>query len=172
MRPVESISPENFPPLPVWPPSKPSRAPWFVFAGIAVFCLIMFGAAVALFLWSRARFESKDLKKATAIDITYMVKGVPSKTVVVNDPAAVKRLIDALDIISTQPGAQVKMVNQPELIFHLPDGKQARVIFVNQQQLDRSNWGLLYVAPAFYHKVNEELTRAEGKPIDILKPNN
>jgi hypothetical protein len=169
---TESVSPETFPPLPVRPPSKPSRAPWFIFSGIALFCLLMFGAALALFLWSREKFDSKDLKKATSIEIAYMVKSPQTKTVTINDPATVKRLLDALDIINTQPGAQVALTNQPYLIFHLAGGKQARLVFVNQQQIDRANWGLLYVTPTFYQKVNEELSRAEGKPIDIMRPNN
>jgi hypothetical protein len=168
---AESASP-SFPPLPVRLPTKPSRAPWVILGVIVVFCLLTFGGALALYLWSRERFESKDLFKATSIEITYHVKSPLTKTVVVNDPAAVKRMIDALSIISMQPGAQVALASPTYVVLHLPDGKQARLTFVSQTQLDRANWGMLYVSPAFYQKVNEEASRIEGKPIDIMRPVN
>jgi hypothetical protein len=158
--------------IPVRPASKPSRVPLMIWSGIALLCLVLFGSALALFLWSREAFGSKDLKKATAVKITYYVRGGQVKSVHVNDPAELKGLLDALEITDTNSRIQYGLANQGSVDFTLPDGTNARVMFVNKTQLDRSNWGRIDVTPAFYEKVNEIATRAEGRPVDILKTNN
>ena len=71
--------------------------PLFIWIGIAVFCLVTFGAALGLYLWSREAFGSNDLKKATSVTITYALKGNSTKSVVVSDPAELQDLLDALD---------------------------------------------------------------------------
>lgn len=169
VEPVSSPSPE---PLPARPPSQPSRLPLFIWGGIALFCLLMFGSAIALFLWSRGEFESRDLKKATAFRITYVLKGNQVKTVDVTDPTAVQGLVDALDITSTQMGAQFSTSNQSAVDVTLPGGKSAHLTFVTQTQIDRRGWGMLMITPSFYRKVNEAASQAAGKPIDILRVDN
>ena len=168
VEPVSSPGPES---LPARPPSKPSRVPLLIWGGIALFCLVMFGSALGLYLWSRDEFGSQDLKKATAFRITYVVKG-NYKTVDVTDPAAVKGLVDALDMTDTVMGPQYSTSNNAGVDVTLPNGKSARLKFVNQTQLDRANWGMIMVTPSFYHKVNETASNAAGKPIDILKTDN
>jgi len=158
--------------LPARPPSRSSRVPLFIWGGIALFCLVTFGSALGLYLWSRDEFESKDLKTATAFKITYVVKGNLTKTVEVTDPAAVKGLLDALDITDTQMGPQFSTNSGAAVDFTLPDGKSARIRFVSQTQPDRMGWGMIMVTPTFYHKVNETASKAEGKPIDIMRPMN
>jgi hypothetical protein len=158
--------------LPDRPPSKPSRLPRFLWAGIALFCLVMFGSALALFLWSRDAFSSKDLLKAQSVKITYLMKGKQTKSVVVNDPAELKALLDALKITDTQPGQPWTMQITGSVEFTLPDGTVARTMFVSQRQLERTGWGQVMVEPDFYRKVNEIATRAEGKPIDIMRVDN
>jgi hypothetical protein len=169
VEPLSSPGPE---PLPARPPSKPSRVPLLIWGGVALFCLVMFGSAIVLYLWSREEFESRDLKKATAFRITYVLKGNQVKTVEVTDPAAVKGLVDALEITQTQMGPQFSTSNQAAVDVTLPGGKSARLKFVSQTQLDRMNWGMLMVTPSFYRKVNETASKAEGKPIDILRVDN
>lgn len=158
--------------LPDRPPSKPSRLPRFLWAGIALFCLVMFGSALGLYLWSRDAFSSKDLLKAQSVKITYQVKGKQSKSIVVNDPAEVKALLDTLKITDTRMGPQYGLTTGGAVEFTLPDGTVARTQFVNNMQLDRANWGQVMVEPDFYRKVNEIATRAEGKPIDVIRVDN
>jgi hypothetical protein len=169
VEPVSSHDPDVHPDR---PPSRPSRVPLFIWSGIALFCLVMFGGALGLYLWSRDEFESKDLKKATAFKITYVVKGTQTKTIDVTDPAAVQGLVDALQITETRMGPQFTPPNKAAVEFILPDGKTARITFVNPTQLDRMNWGMIMVTPAFYQKVNDTASKAEGKPIDIMRNNN
>jgi hypothetical protein len=158
--------------MPERPASQPSRVPLVIWSSIALLCLVLFGSALGLFLWSREAFSSKDLKKATAVKITYYVRGGQTKSVEVKDPAELKSLLDALEIDHADTGMQVGLANQGSVDFTLPDGTNARVMFVKPTQLNRANWGQVYVTPAFYQKVNDIATRAEGRPIDIMKTNN
>ena len=158
--------------VPVRPPSKPSRLPLFIWIGIAVFCLVTLSAALALFVWSRKAFSSEDLKQATSIKIVYVLRGNRTEEVVVDDPADLKSLLDAL-VISE---AEMAPVFQPNLagtvVFTLPGGKVAETTFGSRTQLNRTNWGYVIVSPDFYHKVNEIARRAKGRPIDIMKLDN
>jgi hypothetical protein len=158
--------------LPSRPPSKPSRVPLLIWVGIALFCLVMFGSALALFLWSREALSSKDLKRATSVRINYLVKGNRTKSVVVNDPAELQALMDALEITDTRPGAHIGLTNGGAVDFTLPSGKVAHTTFVNQTQLYRTGWGQVTVTSEFHRKVNEIATRAEGKPIDVIRVDN
>jgi hypothetical protein len=158
--------------VPVRPPSPKSRVPLFIWVGIALFCLAMFGAALALYLWSREAFSSKDLKQAKSVTISYVLRGNRTKTVVVNDPAELQPLLDALKIIDTQPGLNYGLTQGGAVEFTLPDGTVAQARFVNQNLLDRTRWGGVLVEPGFYRKVNEIATRAEGKPIDVMRVDN
>jgi hypothetical protein len=165
-------SPEG---VPARPPSKPSRAALYIWIGIAVFCLVMFGSALGLFLWSRDAFSSRDLKRAKSVKITYVVKGNVKKTVVVDKPAELASLLDSLEITNTQMGwSQGIQQNQGFIDFTLSNGTNARVAFMNGQptQLDRVDWGWVYVTSAFHRKVNEIISKEEGREIDILKPGN
>lgn len=171
MSQVEQSPPPGPEGAPARPPSRPSRAALYIWAGIALFCLVMFGAALGLFLWSRDRFNSKDLKQATALKITYVLKGNVRKSLAVNDPAEVKQLLDALEITDAMMGPQSNM-NAGSVDFTLRDGQVATVQFLSQTQLDRARWGWMYVTPQFYHKVNELLSRTEKRPIDIMRIDN
>ncbi|HKI31468.1 MAG TPA: hypothetical protein VKA46_06345 [Gemmataceae bacterium] len=175
MSKVAQVSPQGSSATPARPPSPPSRAPLFIWSGVALFCLLMFGSALGLFLWSREAFSSKDLKTATSLKINYLLAGMKpaaTKTVVVNDPAEVRTLLDALEITDSRMGPQWGISNQGSVDFTLADGTIAHATFVNRTQLDRANWGQVYVTDAFYRKVNEAATRAEGRPIDVMKVNN
>jgi hypothetical protein len=169
VEPVSSPDPE---PLPARPPSRPSRVPLLIWGGIALFCLTMFGGALVLYLWSRDELESRDLKKATAFKITYVLKRNQTNTVDVTDPAAVKDLADALEITSTMMGAQFSTSNSAAVDVTLPGGKSARLKFVSPTQLDRAGWGMLMVTPSFHRKVNEAASKAAGKPVDISRTDN
>jgi hypothetical protein len=154
------------------PPSKPSRVPLYIWAGIALFCLVMFGSALGLYLWSRKAFSSEDLKTAKSVKINYVLKGNKVKVVVVNDPAELQALLDALTITDTQTGQQWAIQVAGSVEFTLPDGTVAQTTFVSQRQLDRTGWGQVLVEPDFYRKVNEIATRAEGRPIDVMRVDN
>jgi hypothetical protein len=156
--------------------SKPSRAALLIWAGIAAFCLTMFGSALALFLWSRTAFDSKDLKTATSVRITYLMKsptGTQSKSVVVSDPAELAALLGALEITHTDMSMQFWSQKQATIDFTLANGKVAHVTFPTPSptQLNRESWGQVYVTPKFREKVNEIISKEEKRPIDIQKEN-
>jgi hypothetical protein len=157
---------QTYPPegLPARPPSEPSRVPRLIWAGIALFCLLMFGGALGLFLWSRQVGGSRDLKRATSLTISYTVKGAQQKSIAVSDPAEVRDLLDALEITDTQSGLFAAQ--------SAPGGKSARVVFVGPTVLDRSNWGQVHVTRRFYDKVCDVASKAEGRKIDILRSDN
>jgi hypothetical protein len=158
--------------LPSRPPSPPSRVPRLIWAGIALFCLLMFGAAVAVFLWSREATGSRDLKKATSLTISYTLKGNQAKSVTVSDPAEVRDLLDALEITGTQPGMFMGLKPAGRVDFVLPDGTVARTTFADKTDLDRANWGQVYVTPRFYEKVCDVASKTEGRKIDVLRMDN
>jgi hypothetical protein len=158
--------------VPVRPPSPPSRVSLFIWVGIAVLCVALFGAALALYLWSREAFSSKDLKRATSVTISYTLKGNRVKAVVVNNPAELQALLDALEITDTQPGIHYGLNTGGAVEFTLPGGSVAHTRFVTQTQLDRTDWGQVKVEAGFHRRVNEIATRAEGKPIDVMKVDN
>jgi len=170
-------SPQGFEAIPARPPSAPSRVPHFIWAGIALLCLVLFGTALGLFLWSRDRFSSKDLKTATSLTVGYTLKNGVGKSITVSDPAEVRALLDALDITGTRPGAMSgpnAAGGQPGWVdFVLPDATVVRChFFFNPNTLVRDNWGQVYVMPSFYQKVCDVASRAEGRRIDVMSPNN
>jgi hypothetical protein len=157
--------------VPVRPPSPPSRVPLYIWAGIAVLCLALFGAALGLYLWSREAYSSKDLKRATSVKINYVLRGNRPKSVVV-DGAELQALLDALVITEAHPGIHYGLSTGGTVDFTLPDGAVAQTRVMSQTALDRTNWGQVQVEPGFYRKVNEIATRAEGKPIDVMRVDN
>ncbi len=167
MSPVEPVAPPAD-----RPPSRPSRLPLLICGGIALLCLVLFGTALVLFLWSRDEFDSRDLKKATAFRITYVVQGNQTKTVEVSDPAAVRELANALDITDTIMGAQFAAPNKAAVDVTLPNGRSARLTIISPTQIDRMGWGAIMVTPSFYRKVNEAASKAAGKSIDLLRVDN
>jgi hypothetical protein len=158
--------------VPVRPPSPPSRVPLFIWVVIAVLCLALFGAALALYLWSREAYSSKDLKRATSVTISYTLKGNRTRTVAVNNPAELQALLDTLEITDTKPGIHYGATTGGTVDFTLPDGTVAQTRFVTQTQLDRTSWGQVSIGPGFYRKVNEIATRGEPKPIDVMRVDN
>jgi hypothetical protein len=169
---VEQAPPPGLEGIPVRPASKPSRVPLYIWSGIALFCLVMFGAALGIYLWSHDRFSSQDLKKATQVKINYVLKGNQRKSIVVSDPTELKALLDALQITDTQPGPPPMTNNTGSLEFTLADGSMARIAFLAPNQLERANWGWIFVTPTFHRKVNDIISRAEKKPIDIMRIDN
>jgi hypothetical protein len=144
---------------------------WSVVAG---FSLLMFASALGVFLWWHKALSSEDLKTATALRINYLVsnpRGPITKTIEVKDPVEVQKLLDALEITSTHRGRWWSKSNQGSVDFILPDGTIEHAMFVDSNQLERMNWGEVIISDAFYHRVNEVASRAEGKPIKITQVN-
>ncbi|HEX5268834.1 MAG TPA: hypothetical protein VFW33_00040, partial [Gemmataceae bacterium] len=128
MSEVEQAPPAGAEGVPSRPPSPPSRAPLWIWVGVAVFCLVMFGAALGLYLWSREAFSSKDLKQAKSVKINYLLKGNRTKTVVVDAPPDLPALLDSLKITDTRPGDRYYGITTSGSVdFTLPDGKVAQV---------------------------------------------
>jgi hypothetical protein len=154
------------------PPPEPERAPRWPWILIALFTLGMFAAALGVFLWSRERASSKDLKRATAVQINYVANG-KIKALQVTDPAELRDLLDSLEIVSTDPGRwAINTISAGSVDFTLRDGGAAHVVFDSATQLNREDWGQITLTDRFYKKVNSFATKAEGRPIDILNKNN
>ncbi len=141
--------------------------PRWVGRTLLLVCLALFASTAGVFAYLRTVGNSADLKKATSLTLYYTLKPQTLKRVEVTDPAQVKDLLDALDITHTDPGMVygIKPVGYVE--FRLPD-RTFRCNFFSKTQLDRANWGQVYVSPRFYEKVCDVASRAEGRRIDVL----
>jgi len=55
--------------------------------------------------------------------------------------------------------------------FLIPPQKEINAKFVSPTQIELENWGQIYIRDEFYEKICAIVSKAEGKPIDILKNN-
>ncbi len=114
--------------------------------------------------------KKHDLQIATSVEIIYMVGG-KEKSLKITKAEEVKPLVDAIEITKTTKGEQAALDPFGQVIFGLPGGGTIKTMFVEADQLDRARWGQVYLNDKFYKKVCEIASKAEGKPIDVLKNN-
>ncbi len=133
MSEVGQAPPSGVDQLPARPPSEPSRVPLFIWVGIAVFCLLTFGAAVGMYLWWCEAWSAKDLKQATSVKISYVTRRNQVESVAV-EGAELQALLDSLKVTDTQPGGiRFALTSGGAVDFTLPDGKVAQTRFVTQE---------------------------------------
>ena len=88
----------------------------------------------------------------------------------VSNAEDVQRLVDAFQVQRTGRGLLAAAF--PGMVeFHLADGSKVRCWFVKPDWVEWDSQGELYLRDrTFYDRVNALLSRKEGHPIDILKP--
>jgi hypothetical protein len=155
---------------PQWP-SLPLVCVWSATGVLGVLIAFVW---LGLFFWPGPLFQSSDLKTATSVEITYELAGKRRKSVVVDDPAELRELLAALEITRVEKGDEIMAESKKgnAVDFTLPGGTVRHAAFVSATVLDRQGWGLVCLTPRFYEKVCELASRAEGRPIDVLRNDN
>jgi hypothetical protein len=109
---------------------------------------------------------------AKNISIEYTLQG-KKNTLTVEDAKQVKEIVSAMHIQQMEEGPQVGLKPKCTVGFTMTDKTTIRIMFVKASQLERSFWGPIYLNDTdFYDKINEVVSKKEGKKIDVLKDNN
>jgi hypothetical protein len=113
--------------------------------------------------------ECESLKNAKAMKIQYYVK-TELKTLLVEAASDLKQLTAGLQLEDADKGAQAGAALILGVTFVLPDGKEVKTMFLTRTQLDRSDWGQIYLKnTTFYEKVTALVGKKEGTPFDPIK---
>ena len=83
----------------------------------------------------------------------------------------VQAILANLHVTRARKGPQLTWKAASTVDFSMGDGTVIKTAFIRNTQLDRSNWGQLFVDPRFHQKVCEVVSKTEGKTLDILKDN-
>jgi len=144
--------------------------------GSAWFCL---GATIfldSLTLGCSQRIENskatmpEGLETTKSIKIEYRVKG-QWKELTVKDANQVKEILASMSVHHTDETGR-GWVLWNKVIFQLPNNEEKKVSIGKKQILDGPHSGLTYLNDTkFYDKINEILTKHEGKKIDVLEDN-
>jgi hypothetical protein len=111
------------------------------------------------------------LRQATAVRIGYTVQK-QKKFLTVSSPEELRELLDSISVVSTVKGTTYTWWQaQGTADFTLQDGSVLKTMFIYNNQLERNQWGHLYLKADFHEKVCALISRVEGKPIDVLKNN-
>jgi hypothetical protein len=106
------------------------------------------------------------LKKAKAIQVDYISKGLP-KSLRIDKPAEVAELLSVLRLDESNKwndmGRFGRGTGARNISFEMPDGQRQSFEFTK-----RASIGPFGVAPAFYVKLCELVSQHEGRRIDIL----
>jgi len=109
-------------------------------------------------------------ENAKSIKIAYTVKK-EWKYVTVNEAKEVKEILGTISVDHTDDRAPGWIVRN-NVLFQLPEDKEIKVFIARKAILDRPDQGLIYLKDTkFYDKVNEILTKREGRKIDVLVDN-
>ena len=109
-------------------------------------------------------------ENAKSIKIAYTVKG-QWKYVTVSDAKEVKEILGTISVDHTDNRAP-GWVCRNNVFFQLPEDKEIKIYIARKAILDRPDQGLIYLKDTkFYDKVNEILTKREGRKIDVLVDN-
>jgi hypothetical protein len=114
--------------------------------------------------------KAEGMQTAKSLKIEYRVKG-QNRSLTVSDAKEVKEILDTISVQDTDDRAPGWIVFNT-VTFNLPEDKEIRVFLAKPQILDRPDTGLIYLKDTnFYEKINEILSKKEGKKIDVLKNN-
>lgn len=109
-------------------------------------------------------------RNATAVTLRYTVK-YQAKTITITDPDEVQTLVSAFHVTRTLKGHSWPTPTNGGADFVLADGSVIQTRFHQPMLLERTQWGGLSLTSEFYERVCAVLSRAEGRPIDVLKNN-
>ena len=114
--------------------------------------------------------KTTEFKNVKSIKIGYVVKG-NWKYVTVSDAEEIKEILGTISINYTEDSAPGWIVKN-KVSFQLPDGKEINLFIARKGVLDRAQYGLIILKDTrFYDKINEILTKKEGRKIDVLVDN-
>src|SRR5262249_36837450 len=111
-----------------------------------------------------------ELEKATGLRINYSVQN-KTKSLMVDDPGQVRTALASLVITGEDKKIGTQYFPLGTIDFLIPDKEEIKTKFISATHLEKDNWGQLYVTEEFYLKVCELLSKAEGRPMDILANN-
>jgi hypothetical protein len=136
-------------------------------------CLVALGAGVRFLLFSTGwvlRDQGDLLRRATSVTIGYSVQQ-QKKSLTVSNPEELQEILTNLHVTNARKGAHLTWKAASTVDFAMGDGTVIKTAFVRKNQLDRSDWGQLFVDPRFHEKLCEVVSKTEGKPVDVLKEN-
>jgi len=114
--------------------------------------------------------EMLGIEKAQSIVIEYRLNG-EYKKVAVSDGEKVKEILETISIHHTEDRAP-GWICFNHFVFRLGNEKEVGIFLAQKQILDRPKGGLVYLNDTKFHdKINEILTKHEGKKIDVLEDN-
>jgi hypothetical protein len=114
--------------------------------------------------------KEEGIQNAKSIKIKYRAK-LEWKDLTISDGAQVKGILDTISIDHTDDRGPGWIVWN-RVIFNLPDDKEIKVSIARKQILDGPHSGLTYLKDTkFYEKINEILSKEEGRKVDVLKDN-
>jgi hypothetical protein len=118
--------------------------------------------------------EELILKQATALTVAY-VSGGKLKSLTISQPEQLQELFAVLDLRhDTNRRDEILAVNGPgppfggtgQVTFHFPDRSTRQMYFRGPNWLEDRE-----VNPRFYAKLCEYVSRAEGRPVQLLRDN-
>jgi len=125
---------------------------------------------LTLFLAPGAEIKNP-FENAKKIKIEYTVQGkkVPLD---IEDDKQVKEIVSSIHIEETEEGPQVGLKPKCTVEFTMPDKTVIKTMFVKAGHIDRSLWGQIRLKDTkYYEKINEMVSKKEGRTIDVLKDN-
>lgn len=145
---------------------------WSAFLALCLLLGLSAGVRGLFRSWGVAPLSQESaLRQAMALRIGYTVDR-QRRSITVSDPEELRGLLDSLAITNSVKGmAYPGWKAQGTVDFILADGTVLPSLFIYNTQLERTQWGHLYVKKDFYDRVCALLTRVERKPIDVLKNN-
>lgn len=116
--------------------------------------------------------EELVLKQAVALTVTYSNRG-NFKMLTIDRPEQLAEVFAVLDLRRNDPRKDDMIFNQQGLLalggqvtFHFPDRTTRLMVFRGQNWLEDAE-----VNPRFYAKLCELVSRAEGRPMQLLQDN-
>jgi hypothetical protein len=111
-----------------------------------------------------------ELSSAQALRISYTIDN-KTKALTLNEPSEVQPILRAFAITGEERKIDVRFFPLGSVDFLIPPQKEINAKFVSPTQIELENWGQIYIRDEFYEKICAIVSKAEGKPIDILKNN-
>jgi hypothetical protein len=112
-----------------------------------------------------------DLSKAKTLKIIYTLKR-ERKSLTIDDEKQIRQIISTIDVESTDKGIFLFSQRFGIVEITVSDDKTEKLYFDRPAQIERAEFGQLYLKDdKFYKKINEILSKKEGREMDVLKDN-
>jgi hypothetical protein len=111
-----------------------------------------------------------DLLTAVGLRVGYTVSN-KTKVLTISEPDEVKSVLASLTVTGEEKKLDVKFFPLGTVDFLLADQKVLSTKLVSPTHIEKDDWGQIYVTDGFYEKICEVVSKAERKPMDVLKNN-